>query len=169
MATAIALYGPDGRPWRSPNANKPDSGIAPKAAAAAGAARYMEEFRVADLLRRLDAMPARIREQKEAAARARVRREEAEQAVLLLEAEMTAAIAAETGANGRPKYANQEARAAELAVRKSLNPAWRQVADAARRAKEECDAAVFNLEMLQDEFKALRSMADLAASALRIL
>jgi hypothetical protein len=100
-------------------------------------------------------------------ARARARLADAERRLRLLEAEIAAAIAAEGAAGGRARYPNAEARSAELELRKARDPRWRVAEAEARHAREEWEAASFDLEMLEDEFRALRAAAELVAAALR--
>lgn len=117
----------------------------------------------------LEKAPARIRELKAAAAQARAQREEAEQALALAEAELAAAVAAEAGPNGKPQFPNQEARAAELTIRRARSPEYRRAYEAARQARERAEAAGFDLEMELDKFKALKTAAELMAAELRAL
>ena len=95
---------------------------------------------------------------------------EAQTALQELEAEMVAAIAAEVNPNtGKAAFSNAEARAAELTRRKANNLSYRSAALAVKSAEEEVSAAQFDLERLQDEFRAYRYVVDLTARELALL
>lgn len=163
------LFGPDGLEIPVPDKdNRPERQDC-TAAARQAAAACLGEIDLPGLCRRLNETPARIRELKSAAVRARMQREEAEQTLALAEAELAAVVAAETGPNGKPRYPNQDARAAELVARRARHPEYRRAYEAAHRARERSEAAAFELEMEQDRFRALRAAAELAAAALRAL
>ncbi|GEA17780.1 hypothetical protein [Moorella sp. E306M] len=114
--------------------------------------------------------PALIRAQKDKVAQARRELADAEKVRVEAEALLIAAIAAEVNPNnGKPAYSNAEARAAELTRRKKLDPDY-QVADmAVRDAEAKLNAAQFDLEQLQDQFKAYRYIVDLTARELALL
>ena len=119
---------------------------------------------------RLFDFPGLIREQKEKLEAARRALKEAQATVNELEAEMIALIAAEKDPNsGKAVFSNAEARAAELTRRKANDPSYRSAALAVRAAEEEVSAAQFDLERLQDEFRAYRYVVDLTARELALL
>lgn len=114
--------------------------------------------------------PGEICAQKKRAEQARRELKEAQRIANELEAEMKAVIGAETDPNtGKSAYSNVEARAAELVKRKADNPTYRAAQQAVRAAEEEVSAAQFDLERIQDEFRAYRYVVDLTARELALL
>lgn len=113
--------------------------------------------------------PALLRRQKSIVAEKRQTLEDSKAARQALEAEMVAEIAAETNGNGKPKFSNAEARAAELVNRKKQNPAYQEAEKACREAEWAANEAQFDLEKLIDEFKAYRYVVDLTARELALL
>lgn len=113
--------------------------------------------------------PALLRRQKNIVAEKRQALEDAKAARQALEAEMVAEIAAKTNGNGKPKFSNAEARAAELINRKRQNPAYQEAEKACREAEWALNEAQFDLEKLIDEFKAYRYVVDLTARELALL
>jgi hypothetical protein len=114
--------------------------------------------------------PALIHRRKEDLFRARQQLTEAQNARIEAEALLVSMIAAEKNPNtGKPAYSNAEARAAELVNRKKTSIEYQE----ADRLVQEIEALVntlqFDLERLQDEFRAYRYVVDLTARELALL
>lgn len=130
----------------------------------------LAQYETKVLKARLLEFPAMLQAQKEKVAQARRELVDAEKARAEAEALLIAAIAAEVNPNnGKPAYSNAEARAAELTRRKKMDPDYQVADQAARAAEAELNAAQFDLERLQDQFKAYRYIVDLTARELALL
>lgn len=114
--------------------------------------------------------PGLIRAQKEKAEAARRALKEAQTTVTMLEAEIVAVISAAVDPTSmKPVYSNAEARTAELTRRKADNPTYKVASLALKAAERDVSSAQFDLERLQDEFKAYRYVVDLTARELALL
>jgi hypothetical protein len=119
---------------------------------------------------RLLEFPALIRAQKDKAAAARQSLKEAELDKAEAEAELMVIIAAETNlSTGKPTYSNAESRTAELLKRKKNNPDYQAAAMAVRGTEYSASETQFDLEQLQDQFKAYRYIVDLTARELALM
>lgn len=119
---------------------------------------------------RLLEFPALIRAQKDRVAATRQNLKEAEQAKAEAEANLMVAIATEVSpSTGKPTYSNAETRAAELLNRKKTDLACQTAAAAAREAEYAANEAQFDMEQLQDQFKAYRYVVDLVARELALM
>ena len=86
------------------------------------------------------------------------------------EALLRTMIAAEMNPDtGKPAYSNSEARAAELINRKKTSAAYQDAERVAQDAETAVNSLQFNLERLQDEFRAYRYVADLTARELALM
>lgn len=86
------------------------------------------------------------------------------------EAMLQVMIAAETNPNtGKAAYSNAEARAAELTTRKKNDVEYQGSDLAVRSAEGIVNNLQFNLERLQDEFRAYRYVVDLTARELALM
>lgn len=113
--------------------------------------------------------PALIRAVKDATYTARAMLREAEIEAAALEAAITVDVAAETGDNGKPRYSNAEARAAEVARRKAEDPEYQGMRNDIRQFEWGLHEAQSNLEKLQDEFKAYRYIVRLTTAEIALL
>ena len=114
--------------------------------------------------------PGEIRAKKAELETARRILKEAQTALQELEAEMVAAIAAEVNPKtGKAAFSNAEARGAELIKRKAVSKEYAAALKAAMKAEEDVSILQFDLERLQDEFRAYRYVVDLTARELALL
>jgi acetolactate synthase small subunit len=128
-------------------------------------ARYDQTCLKADLM----ASPGQIKLQKEKVSQVRQVLAEAEQNRAQEEAILVSLIASETNGGGKPVYSNKEARDAELITRKRNSPAYKEAEVAAKEAEQNLNSAIYELERLQDEFKALRITARITCKELALI
>lgn len=87
----------------------------------------------------------------------------------MLEAEFKAAIAAEKDPNsGKAAYGNAEARQAELVRRTSQDERYKQITEEVRRAEFQVAEAQEELELLQDQYKSYRYVAQIVTAELNV-
>jgi len=114
--------------------------------------------------------PALIHQKKEDLLRVRQQLTEAQNARTEAEALLVSMIAAEINPNtGKPAYSNAEARAAELVNRKKQNTEYQQAEKVCRDLEARVNSLQFDLERLQDEFRAYRYVVDLTTRELALL
>lgn len=126
------------------------------------------DYNPQELEERLLAYPGRIQVAKQQAAKARLAARDAEADRQAAEAELVLAISVELNGAGKPRFANAEARAAELARQKSQDEDYRIAAEAAREAEWAQTEAQGELDRLFDEFRALRMVARLVTAELAL-
>jgi|LSQX01.3.fsa_nt_gb hypothetical protein len=79
-------------------------------------------------------------------------------------------ISAETNPDtGKPAFTNAEARAAELINRKKMSTEYQQAEKVCSSAEASVNSLQFDLEQLQDEFRAYRYVVDLTARELALM
>lgn len=85
------------------------------------------------------------------------------------EAMLVSMIAAETNSNtGKAMFTNAEMRAAELTKRKASDAEYQQAEKDCNNAEVGVNSLQFDLERLQDEFRAYRYIVDLTARELAV-
>jgi len=129
----------------------------------ANAEYILDELDTHNIKLRLYTFPQRLKYQKAICRQHRTEHEEAMQAKLLIEAELTADIAAAVNEAGKAAYSNDTARRAELTRRMNLSEEYQTAAHAARQAEYAVSEAQDELSRLEDEFKALRIVARLVS------
>jgi hypothetical protein len=86
------------------------------------------------------------------------------------EALLKSMIAAEINPNtNKPTFSNAEARAAELINRKKMSAAYQEAEKAVQQTEAQVNSLQFDLERLQDEFRAYRYVVDLTARELALM
>ena len=129
----------------------------------------LEQFGSAKAKTSLIDLPDQIRAKRGAVAEARINLQDASNYVKEAEAILTAIIAGEVGENGKPKYSNAEARAAELLIRKRKDSTCRDAEDTYRLAEQTANNAQFDLDLLCDKFRAYRTVGKIIAAELSVL
>ena len=121
---------------------------------------------VDSLVAGLAALPDEIAVAKSRLADKRALVEDAESALKEVEALLTASIAAEVKADGKPLFSNAEARQAEFIRRASREPSYKSAVIGVREARKGLDAAQIECQRLEDSFKATRSAAEVMSALL---
>lgn len=130
----------------------------------------LAEYETRLLKDKLLEFPGKIRHKKEELAEARRALTEAQNSRNEEEAILKTMIAAEIDRDTRkPVYSNAEARAAELINRKKIGTAYQDAERVAHDAEAAVNSLQFDLERLQDEFRAYRYVVDLTARELALM
>lgn len=131
----------------------------------------LAEYNTEGLRQRLLEFPRQIWEQKSKVEKAQIAVREIKQEISQREAEMATEIAAEKNPDNPNKatFSNVEARAAELLRRKKADPECQRLCSQLKSAEWDASSSRFDLERLQDDFKASRYVADLMARELAVL
>lgn len=138
---------------------------------ARSAARQIEaDLGVDQILRELAELPDAIRRQQEAVRAARQAVDEARADLETIEAALMAEIVSmEDPRTGKPAFPNEQARKAELARRKSVDPTYLTAAKRLTDAQEALDGAQFDLDYLVNRFSAVRARARLTTERLALI
>lgn len=116
------------------------------------------------------ALPEKIRIQKEICKQTRTAFEEAKAAIVNAEAMLATIIASEVNeASGKPRFSNDNARRAELEIRKRHDFDYQQAWGPYKSALDEMDAEQFKLEQLYDELKAYQVVGGVLAARLSLM
>lgn len=115
------------------------------------------------------ALPGKIRIQKEVCKQARTTFEEAKASLVNAEAMLATMIAAEVNESGKPRFSNDNARRAELEIRKQHDFDYQQAWGPYKEALDAMDAEQFKLEQLQDELKAYQVVGGVLAARLSLM
>jgi hypothetical protein len=130
----------------------------------------LHEYETRLLKDKLLEFPALLHRKKEDLAEARRQLTEAQNARNEEEALIKTMIAAEMNPNtGKPMFPNAEARAAELINRKKSSTEYQQTEKVCGDIEATVNTLQFDLERLQDEFRAYRYVVDLTARELALL
>ncbi len=131
----------------------------------------LDQYNTEGLREGLLDFPETIRLQKMKLESAQLAAKDVRQLISEREAEMAIDIAAEKNPDnpGKAMYGNAEARAAELLRRKKAAPECQALCKALKDAEWKANEIRFELEKLQDDFKASRYVADLMARELALL
>lgn len=114
--------------------------------------------------------PGQIRRQKDELQQARRQLSEAQNSRNEEEALLKSMIAAEMNpGTGKPIYSNAEVRAAELISRKKTNAMYQDTEKLVQDVEAKVNSLQFDLERLQDQFKAYRYVMDLTARELALM
>lgn len=112
--------------------------------------------------------PAKIRGQQTIVSTCRRALDDAKAEVEQAKAILFAMVASETE-NGKAKYSNKEARETEVAVRMNRDSMYIEARNHYRSVEEDYNAAQFDLQRLDNEFKAHTKAADLVSAQLNLL
>lgn len=126
----------------------------------------ISKFETDGLKRDLVSMPLKIWEQKKKINSLKEAVEKLRLELKEIEANLTIEIASETNGGNKPKFPNAEARAAELIRRKNESAEYQQVFKQLQASQQELEDEQINLELLLDQFSALRAVAKLTAAEL---
>lgn len=129
----------------------------------------LAQYETKTLKAKLLEFPALIQTAKSQTHKVRTALKQAESERAAAEAEITIDVAAEIGGNGKPRFTNAEARAAEVARRKALDIVYSGYENDVRQAEWDLNEAQSELERLQDEFKAYRYVVRLTTAELALL
>ncbi|MGD9663417.1 MAG: hypothetical protein AB7U63_19390, partial [Porticoccaceae bacterium] len=130
----------------------------------------LHEYETRLLKDKLLEFPGLIRRKKDELSQARRQLSEAQNARAEIEALLVSMIAAEVNPNtGKPAFSNAEARAAELINRKKQSAEYQQAEKVYRDSEVQVNSLQFDLERLQDEFRAYRYVVDLTARELALI
>lgn len=124
----------------------------------------LDDLRTDQFKQKLLTLPGQIETQKTKARQLREVYTEKEQIRALREAEIAEEISTATNPNtGKPLYSNEKTREAAKIQRMNTDPEYLQLAQLAKEAKMEWNAAQDELERLQDEFKATQFIAQMVS------
>lgn len=113
--------------------------------------------------------PLQIKNQKTQIRKYREKLNTKNQEKAMLEAEFKAAIAAEKDPNsGKTTYSNAEARQAELVRRTSQDERYKQITEEVKQLEFQVAEAQEELELLQDQYKSYRYVAQLVTAELNV-
>ena len=130
----------------------------------------LHEYETRLLKDKLLEFPGLIRRKKDELSEARRALTEAQNFRNEEEAILKTMIAAEINPNtGKPAFSNTEARAAELINRKKTSATYQEAEKAVQEAETRVNSLQFDLERLQDEFRAYRYVVDLTARELALM
>jgi len=130
----------------------------------------LHEYETRLLKDKLLEFPSQIHRKKDDLAEARRQLTEAQSARNEEEAFLKVTISAETNPDtGKPAFTNAEARAAELINRKKISAEYQNAEKVCGDAEAAVNSLQFDLERLQDEFRAYRYVVDLTARELALL
>ncbi len=130
----------------------------------------LHEYETRLLKDKLLEFPALLHRKKEELAEARRQLSEAQVAREEEEALIKTIIAAEMNPNtGKPMFTNAEMRAAELVNRKKSSTEYQQTEKVCGEYEATVNALQFDLERLQDGFRAYRYVVDLTARELALM
>lgn len=129
----------------------------------------LNQFNGADIKAKLLAFPEQVKSQKLIVNQFWQALKDTELASKEAEALLVTEIAAELNDNGKAKYSNAEARAAELLSRKRTSPEYSFAENDRRRAEGKLEEAQAELEYLYDGYKAYRYIARLTAEELAVI
>lgn len=130
----------------------------------------LHEYETRLLKDKLLEFPMLIRRKKDELSQARRQLQQAYNFRNEEEALLKSIIAAEMNPDtGKPVYSNAEARAAELVNRKKTSAAYQDAEKAYGDAEAQVNSLQFDLERLQDEFRAYRYVVDLTARELALM
>lgn len=130
----------------------------------------LAEYETRLLKDKLMEFPALLRRKKEELAGARRYLVDVQVARNEEEALIKTIIAAETNPDtGKPAFTNAEARAAELVNRKKSSSEYQLAEKVCSDAEARVNSLQFDLERLQDEFRAYRYVVDLTARELALM
>jgi malonyl CoA-acyl carrier protein transacylase len=132
------------------------------------ALQVSENLGVQRLIDNVTSYPAKIREQQAVVSGCRRALDDAKAEVEQAKAILFAMVASETE-NGKARYSNKEAREAEVAVRMNRDSMYIEARNHYRSAEEDYNAAQFDLQGLDNEFKAHVKAADLVSAQLNLL
>ena len=136
----------------------------------AAATAINDQLGVDSIRQKLDELPMQIKGHQNAVFAARQAVAFTEQQVLAAKAELQAAIAVEINpSTGKPLFSNAETREAELIRRQMASPGYQAAAIQLIEAQEVYSQAQFEVEQLQNEFAAARSLANMVAGQLQLL
>ncbi len=136
----------------------------------AAARAIAAEMGVESIREKLHNLPMQIKGHQSAVYAAKLAVADAEQRVLAAKAELQAGIAVEINpATGKPQFSNAETREAELIRRQGADPAYQAAAAQLREAQEVHSQAQIELEMLQNDFGAVKAVAHVVAGQLQLL
>jgi len=113
--------------------------------------------------------PKWIREQQDQMTALSQQMKAAKSNLVAAEGLLLAEITAEIVPTGKAKYSNKEAREAELARRKQFDPECLAALKQYNEAEEAFNAAQFDLQQLQDEFRAYLTAGELLAAKISAL
>jgi hypothetical protein len=130
----------------------------------------LHEYETRLLKDKLLEFPGKIRRIKDELYQARRQFADAQNTRNEEEALLKSMIAAEMNTDtGKPTFSNAEARAAELVNRKKMSATYQDAEKLAQDAESKVNSLQFDLERLQDEFRAYRYVVDLTARELALM
>ena len=133
------------------------------------ALQVSENLGVQRLIDSITSYPAKIREQQVVVAKYRRAMEDAKAGAEQAKAIIVAMVATETSGDGKAKYSNKETREAEVAVRMGRDPLYLNAHNHHQSTEEDYNAAQFDLQCLDNEFRAHSKAADLIAAQINFL
>lgn len=140
------------------------------AQAIAAAAKQLEQDTGAgDMSKRILEFPTKIREQQKIVRVAKEVYDDAKGNLSQAEAAIVSDIAGTLDDKGKPKFSNAESRKAEFEKRGRTDPDYQAALQAFDIAEEKYSSAQFDLQLLQDEFAAHRTVGDILAGRLKMM
>lgn len=142
-----------------------------KDAAFAAAARIIEAYDLTPVRHRIEVeLPEKILRKQLEIKELERRLRAAQEDVDLAEARLQSGIAAEIDdKTGKPRYSNDTARKAELAIRKRRDADYKLLSEEAARIEAELDTARAELEMLDRQWNGARVALESITAELRVL
>ncbi|MHB8182644.1 MAG: hypothetical protein ACYDDN_02675 [Candidatus Desulforudaceae bacterium] len=133
------------------------------------ALQITEQIGAQRLATQLMSYPEQIRQQQDVVAQARRALDDAKAEVEQLRAVFLAAVASEINDGGKPKFSNEKAREAEVTTRMAANPTCVVARQDLHDAEDTYNVAQFDLQRLENEFRATIKAADLVSAQLNLL
>lgn len=133
------------------------------------AIQVSDQLGVQRMIDGITSYPEKIRAQQTAVAECRRTFEDAKAEIEQAKAILFAQVTSEDNGNGKPKYSNKEAREAEVTARMKDDAMCIFARNKLRGAEEDYNAAQFDLQRLDNEFRAHTKAADLVAAQINLL
>ena len=124
------------------------------------------DFDVPALLKPLQELPRRIKDLRIEVSQKHTAYADKVEALKVAEANIEMNVAQEYGENGKPRYSNAEARAAEVRTRKQTNADWHAARASLDQSAEDLAEAQAMLDMALQQFEAAKLAAQLTAAQL---
>lgn len=112
-----------------------------------------------DVVLKLQTAPMRIAHAQRAVLEARGGLDEVTRRVETLKASVTRAVTQDTNGAGKPRYPNEQSRSAEIEARLERAADWKAKTEDARRLQRQLDEAKIALDLVVNELRAARSLA----------
>lgn len=131
---------------------------------------FQNEFNAEAMAAKLEAMPGKIRNQRTVVADAMQNMQDRKTELDNLEGMLALEISQEKNPKtGKPMFSNEKTRSAELVRRKTEDPEYQAALQVYKQEEAAYNAAQFDLEMLRDEFSAIRAAAEFWGNYMRLL